>query len=275
METKQLKRNVYDILATEEVDHPLENRINLFISILIVLSIISVSLETVDSLASQFGGIFRGFEIFAVTVFTVEYLLRLWVCTLDPRYSSPITGRIRYACTPMALIDLLAIVPFYLPVQGYDFRFVRAVRLARVFRIFKLWNYSSSFRTLTHVLQSKKEELLVTLFAGGILVIIASSLMYYVERDAQPLVFDSIISSLWWGVSALTKVGYGDIYPITVLGKFLGSFIALLGVGVFALPAGILASGFAAEMQKKNAAPMVCPHCGKEIAAEEERNDGG
>jgi voltage-gated potassium channel len=117
------------------------------------------------------------------------------------------------------------------------------------------------------VLRSKKEELLVTIFAGVILLIIASSLMYYVERDAQPEAFKSILSSMWWGVATLTTIGYGDIYPITALGRFLGSLIAVMGIGLFALPAGIVASGFATELQNKARHPHICPHCGKDIDA--------
>lgn len=262
-----VKHRLFNILHTEEIDDPLEARVNGFITGLILLSVISVILETEESLYSQFQAVFIGFEVFTVAVFTVEYILRLWTCTLDPRYSAPVVGRIRYACTLLALIDLLSILPFYLPVSGLDFRFIRAARLTRLLRILKLGRYVQSVKTLGRVLKSKKEELLVTLFAGVIMLIIASSLMYYVERDAQPKAFNSILSAMWWGVATFTTIGYGDIYPVTALGKMLGSFIAVLGIGLFAMPAGILASGFAAELQNKSntKAPQVCPHCGKDI----------
>ena len=112
-----------------------------------------------------------GYGSFTVGVFTAEYLLRLWVCTRDPRYSSPVLGRLRYACTPMAVIDLLAVLPFYVPQAGLDLRFVRAVRLTRLFRLLKLGHYSQSLKTLGRVLRAKKDELLVTLFAGGIILV--------------------------------------------------------------------------------------------------------
>jgi voltage-gated potassium channel len=262
-----VKSRLFNIFYTDEIDDPLEKYVNWLITGLILLSVISVILETEESLYAQFQAIFNGFEIVTVVIFTLEYVLRLWVCTLDPRYRSPIRGRLRYACTPMALIDLLSILPFYLPVTGLDFRFIRAVRLTRLFRILKLGHYSQSLKTLGRVLRSKKEELLVTIFAGVILLIIASSLMYYVERDAQPEAFKSILSSMWWGVATLTTIGYGDIYPITALGRFLGSLIAVMGIGLFALPAGIVASGFATELQNKARLPRICPHCGKDIDA--------
>jgi voltage-gated potassium channel len=125
--------------------------------------------------------------------------------------------------------------------------------------------YSSSLTVLVKVIRSKKEELTITLFSGLILLIIASSLVYIVEHDAQPEVFSSIPASMWWGTVTLTTVGYGDIYPKTMFGKFLGAFISILGIGLFALPAGIIASGFSSELQKPSTGPTICPYCGKDI----------
>ena len=175
-------------------------------------------------------------------------------------------GRIRFALQPLQIIDLLAILPFYLPFIGIDLRFLRAVQLFRLFRLLKMGRYSQSLTTLTNVIKSKKEELSITLFAGFILLIIASSLIYLVENEAQPEAFHSIPNSMWWGVVTLTTVGYGDVYPKTALGKIIGACIALLGIGLFALPAGIIASGFASEIQKKETEIKVCPHCGKKIS---------
>ena len=128
----------------------------------------------------------------------------------------------------MALIDLIAILPFYIPkITLLDLRFVRALRLFRIFRLFKIGRYSNALKIFHRAIRSKKEELLITLFAGGILLIIASSLIYFVENKSQPELFSSIPASMWWGVITLTTVGYGDIFPITVIGKILGSFIHL------------------------------------------------
>jgi len=260
-----IKKRIYCILHTEDKDDPLEKYFNWFITGLIFLSVISVILETEKSLSDHFSAFFLGFEIFTVTIFTIEYVLHLWVCTIDPRYNSPVIGRIKYVCTPMALIDLFAILPFFIPASGLDFRFIRAVRLTRLFRLLKLGHYSQSLRILVKVVKSKKEELLITLFAGVILLIIASSTMYYIEREVQPDKFDSILSAMWWGVNTLTTIGYGDIYPITPLGKIVSSSISVLGIGLFVLPAGILASGFSSELQNKVKKPKTCPHCGKDI----------
>ena len=166
----------------------------------------------------------------------------------------------------MALVDLFAVLPFYLPmIFPFDLRFIRAFRLFRLFRLFKLARYSVAFKTLGRVIKLKKEELNIAVFIIFLLLIVSSSLMYFVEHNVQPNTFQSIPHALWWGVSTLTTVGYGDIYPITPIGKFLGAIIALLGIGIFALPAGIFASGFAEELAKRNKETIYCPFCGKNI----------
>ena len=239
---------------------------DIFIITLISLNIIAVILETVEALAAKYTLLFRGFEIFSVAIFTVEYVLRVWSCTADKKFHAPIAGRLRFAVTALALVDLMAILPFYLPVLlPLDLRFIRAVRLLRLFRIFKVGRYSESMMILGNILRKKKEEFLITFFVVLVLLIIASSLMYFVENKAQPEVFASIPSAMWWGVTTLTTVGYGDMCPITVIGKLLGTVIALLGIGMFALPTGILGAGFVEEMQSRRGRRRVCPHCGRDI----------
>lgn len=215
----------------------------------------------------------RYFEVFSVAVFTVEYLARLWVCTLDPRYGGAVRGRLRYARTPLAVIDLLAILPFYLPFfVAMDLRYLRALRLFRLFRILKMARYSVSLAIMARVVVRSREELLSTLFSAAVLLVIAASLMYHVEHDAQPGLFTSIPASMWWGVATLTTVGYGDMYPITPLGKLLAAMMAVVAVGAFALPAGILSSGFMEEIQALRRARQGtrhCPHCGGTLPDEE------
>lgn len=259
-----LKNKIYEVLIPENSKKSISRYFNIGMLLLITLNILAVIIETEEDIYLLYKNYFDLFETFSVVVFTIEYLLRLWVCTKNKKYASSITGRIRFALQPSQIIDLLAILPFYIPFLGLDFRFLRAVRLFRLFRIFKMGKYSRSLTTLINVIRSKKEELIITLFAGFVLLIIASSLMFLAEHDAQPEVFASILDSIWWGAVTLTTVGYGDIYPITFLGKLLGSFIALLGIGLFALPAGIVASGFASEIHKEEEL-RVCPHCGKSI----------
>lgn len=261
-----LKRRTYQIVERVDENDREGYAFDLFIMALIVLNVAAVLLETVEWIAAPIRGFFYGFEIFSVAVFSAEYILRLWSCTANPRYAGALRGRLRYALTPLALIDLLAILPFFLEFLALDLRFVRSLRLFRLLRIFKLARYSSSMRTLGNVLKAKKEELLVTLFVVLILLVFAASAMYYAEHDEQPDKFSSIPAAMWWGVATLTTVGYGDVYPVTVEGKLLGAVIAVLGVGLFALPTGILASGFAEEIQRTQRRDvLVCPHCGRDV----------
>ena len=148
----------------------------------------------------------------------------------------------------MAIIDFISTFPFYLLLVLNNFAFLKTLRLLRLARILKIGRHSKSVRSLVRVVVSKQEELLVTLSIIGFLLIIASSLMFFAEHDAQPEVFSSIPAAMWWGVVTLTTVGYGDIYPVTVVGKLLGASLACFGIGVFVLPAGIVASGFAKEV---------------------------
>lgn len=265
---RNVKKRIFEILEKASSPKDIPSRtFDIFIITLIALNVIAIMLVTIKSLAAQYTTFFRAFEIFSVMIFTLEYILRLWSCTSDKKYKDPVRGRIRFSLTPLAIIDLLAILPFYLPMLlPFDLRFIRAVRIFRMFRLFKMGRYSTSMKTLGNVLKEKKEELLITAFVVGILLVIVSSLMYYVENKAQPEAFSSIPAAMWWGVATLTTVGYGDVYPVTTLEKFLGAVIAILGIGMFALPAGILGGGFVEEMQKKrDKQQKTCPHCGKSI----------
>jgi voltage-gated potassium channel len=218
---------------------------------LITLNIVAVILETVSAIYERYACVFRLFERISVYVFTIEYALRLWSCTCESRYRHPVAGRLRYVFSFSALIDLLAFLPFYLPFISFDLRFLRILRLFRFLRIFKLSRYLNATKLLSNVFQSKKEELVLCLVITLSLIIVASSLMYFAENQAQPESFSSIPATMWWCVTTLTTVGYGDVYPVTVIGKFLTACIAILGIGMFALPAGILASGFSDEFKKR------------------------
>ncbi len=264
---KKIKKAIFDILDETRIDNNIERYLNIFMTILISVNVLAVILETEETIYSQYQSLFYTFEVVSIAIFTIEYILRIWTCTEDPKYSSPIMGRIRFALKPMLIVDLVSFLPFYLPLHGLDLRFIRVIRLFRIFRLLKMGRYTQSLNKLSRVIRSKKEELLITLFSGCILLVFASTLVYLVEKDAQPDVFSSIPNALWWGVVTLTTVGYGDIYPKTLIGKVLSGAIAVLGIGLFAMPAGIIASGFAAELQreKEEKEIMICPHCGKDI----------
>ncbi|ERP31103.1 Ion transport protein [Chitinivibrio alkaliphilus ACht1] len=177
-------------------------------------------------------------------MFTIEYLVRIWTANIHPAYKKPLWGNLKFAATPLLIIDLLAILPFYLPFLGVDLRLLRVFRIHRLLRLFKIARYSTALSHITSVFRDKKEELFTALFFTFLLLVLTATLMYHIENPAQPEVFSSIPQTIWWGVAALTTVGYGDIYPITPQGQILGAIIAIIGIGIFALPAGILASGF-------------------------------
>lgn len=259
-----LRQETYELFAPRQGGR-LGVYIDWFIMGLIALNVVAVMLQTVDPLARRFGQFFRWFELLSVTVFSVEYAARIWSSVEGSSFEGSITGRLRYAAQPLLIIDLLAILPFFFARfgLGIDLRILRAARLVRLMRLLKLARYSESMRAFGRVLRKKREELVLAFSANGLLLVMASSLVYYVEHDAQPEKFSSIPVTLWWGVATLTTVGYGDVYPITPLGKFLGAVVAVLGIGLFGLPASILASGFIEEATSDE--PSRCPHCGEEI----------
>lgn len=175
--------------------------------------------------------------------------------------------------TGMAIIDLLAFLPFYLIFisaffSGIDLRFFRVFRLMGLFRMFKFARYMKALDIFKRVIAERKEQLVLSIVFILFMLIIISSIMFYVERGTQPEAFSSIPATMWWGVSTLTTVGYGDIVPTTTFGKILGGMFAIIGVGLFALPAGILSSGFYEVFQQKTR-KQTCPHCGKEIHSEQ------
>ena len=246
--------------------------VDVILLVLILLNVVAVILETVKSFQLRFGTAFRVFEVISVGVFSVEYAARIWACTADPRYRQPIIGRLRYVSGFDGLVDLLAILPFYitlaLPAAAIDLRILRVLRLLRFARVLKLGRYSDSLGRMKRVIGARRGDLGVALGAVGVVLILASSAIYYVEVDTQPEVFTSIPAAMWWGISALTTVGYGDITPVTPLGKFLGGIIQLLGIAIFALPAGIIAAGYEEESRRNAAGPGICKSCGRPLLAE-------
>jgi len=267
---ESVRRRVFDII--EESPHPSvwAPRFNIFMSLLIVVNISAVILESVQSLAAVYNPVFIAIDAVSVLIFTVEYILRLWTCTLNPKFSSVVTGRVRFALTPMSIIDLLAILPFYLPmIIPVDLRMLRALRLMRLVRILKIGRYSEAAKTFQKVLVNKKEEILLALFILLIVLVFSSSLMYTVEHEAQPDKFPDIPHAMWWGIVTLATVGYGDVYPITPLGQFFGGIVLIIGIGVFALPTGIFASGFIDVInERRQKTEYVCPYCGRRHDAE-------
>jgi len=256
------RHKVYEILEVSKQRDDLSWYVDVFIMTLIVLNVIALILESIEPLLLQYRTFFFWFEAISVLIFSIEYILRIWSANEDPRYRKPFTGNIRYAFTPLLIIDILAILPFFLPFLGIDLRSFRILRIFRIFRIFKVARYIKALTLINDVVREKREELAIAIFFTMFMLLITSTVMYYVENSAQPEQFSNIPETMWWGIATLTTVGYGDVYPITPIGKLLGGMIAIIGVGLFALPAGILASGFSDQLSKSRNDYKYCPHCG-------------
>lgn len=215
---------------------------DLVIQGLIVLSLISFSLETLPGLSPELHWYLRAIEIGTIAIFTGEYVLRLWLAD----------SRSAYAFSFFGIIDLIAILPFYVG-MGVDLRAVRSFRLLRLFRMFKLARYNAAARRFHRAILIAKEEIVLFLGATLILLYMAAVGIYYFENEAQPEHFASVFHSLWWAVATLTTVGYGDVYPITIGGKVFTFFILLIGLGVISVPAGLVASalGKARQMEEE------------------------
>ena len=260
-----MKKRIYQILTVSKKRGDMSWWFDIFLITLILCNTISIVFESVESIRNEYQVFFENFELISVLIFSLEYVLRVWTANEDKEFKTPITGNVRYALTPLAIIDLLAILPFYLPMIGFDLRFLRIMRLFRLFRIFKIARYLKALKLINEVAKEKREELLISIVFTLFMLLITSTLMYYIENDVQPDKFSSIPETMWWGIATLTTVGYGDVYPITALGKLMGGIIAILGIGLFALPTGILASGFTEQLAKNKMGSKKCPHCGQEL----------
>ncbi len=219
---------------------------------LIILNVVAVSLETVPDITRQYRLEFLAFEIFSLLIFCMEYLLRVWVCVEyrpDPDEKGKGPFRLHFITSPLMVIDFLAIAPSLLFVVGID---LRLLRIFRLLRLFKLMRYSPALASLGNVLYAERRALTATLIIMLGLSSFAATIMYYLERNVQPEAFGTIPHALWWALATLTTVGYGDMVPITWAGRLFGGVVMIFGVGMYALPIGIIASGFANEIHQRD-----------------------
>lgn len=244
-----IRKFVYDNLHDEENETLFSRCINYALIGLIIGNVIAVLLESINSIYKDYQWYFDIFEHISILIFTVEYILRFWSVVEKNPLDSEWRQRWKYITSGAAIIDLLAILPAYLNffVQ-IDLRFLRTLRLLR---LLKLTRYFVSLQILLRVIEREKGSFQAVIFILSIMIVMAAAGIYVVESRAQPDVFSSIPASMWWAVVTLTTVGYGDVTPITPAGRFLGALITILGVGLAALPAGILASGLASELEQR------------------------
>ncbi|HKY00476.1 MAG TPA: ion transporter [Steroidobacteraceae bacterium] len=249
----RLRRRTYEIL--ENATHrPVARVVNRLLIGLIILNVAAIVLASVTPIGTRYHVWFLWFEWISIVLFTLEYVARAWAAVERPdgRFRSPVSGRIRYMLSPLPLVDLLAILPFYLAfLVPVDLRFMRIFRL---FLIFKLTRYHASMSLLTRVVRNEARPIAAALFVLVTLLMVAASFAFIAEHEAQPEKFASIPDAMWWAIVTMTTVGYGDMVPVTPFGKLVGAVIAVIGLGMVALPAGLLASGFSEQLHVRKRA---------------------
>ena len=235
-----LRRRIFDIIQIGNTEDFVSRAFDWFIVIVILLNILVMFLATFDAL-EPFYGILHIIELATVGIFCVEYILRIWTADLlYPERTAP-RARLRFLRSFDGAVDLLTILPFFF-LDG--FIVFRMLRVVRIFHLFRLNAQYDSFQVITHVLYEKRNQILSSVFIIVVLMLASSLCMYGAEHDAQPDAFRNALSGIWWSMSTLLTVGYGDIYPVTAVGKFMAICIAFLGVGVVAIPTGIISAGF-------------------------------
>jgi voltage-gated potassium channel len=246
-----LRRRVHEILDQSVENDRIARLAGAGLIVLIAANVAAVILESEPWLGAAYLSWFNGFELVSILIFTAEYALRVWSAVENDhgRYHHPTIGRLRYALTPLALVDLIVILPFYLvALIPVDLRFMRVFRL---FAVFKLTRYQASMKILAAVLRSEARPIAAAIFILMMLLIIVSSLAYIAESRAQPTAFGSIPDAMYWAITTMTTVGYGDVVPVTPLGKVLAGVVGVIGLGMVALPAGLLASGFSDQLHER------------------------
>lgn len=247
-----LRRDTHLFLELSRPEDKLGHWFDIFMILLIVGNVAAIVLETVQAIQQQVGEFFFWFELFSVAIFTTEYVLRVWAAIEEPlpEYRHPVWGRLRFMMSPMAVIDLLAFLPFYLSAFfGIDLRILRVFRLLR---LLKLTRYSPALTIIWAVMVGQQRALTAALLVMLTALLFSSSILFVLEHDVQPDKFSSIPAAMWWAIATLTTVGYGDVAPVTILGKIFGAMTMILGIGMFALPTGVVATGFANEVRKRD-----------------------
>ena len=223
---------------------------NLFLAILIVIAVIAAVIETEPVVSGGRDLLFDYFEVLVAAIFSVEYAARVWTVVENPRFAGYRYPRLRYMISPIAIIDLLAILPVIFAFGGASSLILRFFRILRMLRLAKLGRTSRAWTTIREALFERRYEFAVVLALVGVTLLISASMLYLAEADAQPDKFGSIPRALWWSIITLTTIGYGDTYPVTTLGKFFAGVVAITGVMVVAIPTGIFAASFSEGLQR-------------------------
>lgn len=245
-----IRAKLYQHLAIDGSEDGGLSLTNRLLCCLIVFGVAFAIIATEPDAVAAAPSLFRAVELALAVAFSVEYALRLYAAGESPKYRG-IRGRARYALTPLAIVDLVATVPLYLAFLPTDAALLRLFRLIGILRFAKLGRYSQALRLVVAAIHSRRFELGLSLALGGFVLIVSSTLLYLAESDAQPDKFGSIPRTLWWSIVTLTTVGYGDVFPVTPVGKILAAITAIIGIGLIAMPTGILAAAFSDIFQRE------------------------
>jgi voltage-gated potassium channel len=254
---RHLRAQLFAILHAPDPGNRLARWANYFLAALILANAVTIAVESLPGLDPSLMRALRAFEAVSTGLFIIEYLARLWTCVEQHRLAHPVLGRLRFALQPLSLLDLVAIATYWTP---WDMRFLRVVRLVRLLRILQLYEFEAALERLAISLARRKQLLIVAVTLMAVFVYLAGALLYEIEHQRQPQVFSSIPATFWWAAVTFNTIGYGDMVPLTPLGKLCAALVAVFGVGIFALPTAIV---IAAIIESSAAgAPYVCDACG-------------
>lgn len=265
---KRLKRKVFQIIEYTGKPFSLNWIYDFVLIFMVLLNALAIIIESMAEIFAVYRKQLIVFELISIMFFALDYFLRLWCITENSKYNHPLKGRLKYMITPMAIIDLMAFMPYIASIYADNFQYVKFFSILRFFRFLKVVRYIKAVKIFGNVLRNKRNELSFSFVFILFILLLVSTLMYYVEREAQPDDFKSIPHAMWWAIATLTTVGYGDVVPVTLAGKMLGGIIAILGIGLVAIPSGIMAAGFTDEIRKERElenSKHFCPYCGNRI----------
>jgi voltage-gated potassium channel len=256
------RKTIFDILNNNGHNHKVAAYIfEILIIALILLSVASIIFESFIDTNGQFivnedNKVYWHYvfllEKITIIVFITEYLLRILTADLlYPKEKSYLRSVLKFISSTSGIIDLIAIIPFIFHIANLDFRFIRVLKFTRLLKVFKIASTTRSIMIVGDAFYEKRNELGVTLFVTFVLMLVSATLMWYIEAAVQPEAFPNIVAAFWWAIATLTTVGYGDVYPITAYGKILAGIIAVLGIGIVALPTGILSASFIEKLEKE------------------------
>lgn len=255
----QWRKKLFHILHKPSPQNPWARYVNYLLAVLIVSNALFVAVETLPSMSLGYRKYFLAFEVLSTSLFAIEYLARLWVAVEQGRYTRPVMGRLRYALSPLAILDLIVILTFWTSV---DLRFLRVARMVRLLKVLNMAHFEYSLERLGAALRRRRELLIVAVVMMVLSIYASAAILFQVEHSAQPAVFSSIPQTLWWAITTLTTIGYGDMVPVTPFGKLCAGLISVCGIGVFALPTAIVTAAIVEAGATDG--PINCPHCGKD-----------